>query len=68
MTAEIRLPERDPTIVALAHRKQRFYLFTRREPAEGAEGDAAAVSDSVLGERKTKTHNANDDDDDDDNQ
>ncbi|KAI8471687.1 MAG: putative cyclophilin (cyp-15) [Monoraphidium minutum] len=41
--AEIKLPERDPTLLALAYRKQRFYLFTRREPADAE--DAAAGRD-----------------------
>ncbi len=36
------LPERDPSIVATAFKRQRFYLFTRREPADA---DDAAVSD-----------------------
>lgn len=42
LTAELKLPERDPTIVALAYRKQRFYLFTRREPAEGEDAAVRA--------------------------
>eukprot|EP00195_Chlamydomonas_chlamydogama_P017111 CAMPEP_0202896044 /NCGR_PEP_ID=MMETSP1392-20130828/5126_1 /ASSEMBLY_ACC=CAM_ASM_000868 /TAXON_ID=225041 /ORGANISM="Chlamydomonas chlamydogama, Strain SAG 11-48b" /LENGTH=643 /DNA_ID=CAMNT_0049581267 /DNA_START=76 /DNA_END=2003 /DNA_ORIENTATION=+ len=29
-----KLPQRDPTLVAVAHRKQRFYLFSKREPQD----------------------------------
>ena len=36
-TGEVSLKaEEDPTLVCTAHRKQRFYLFTRREPDDGA--------------------------------
>lgn len=42
-SVDVKLPERDPTVVALAYRKQRFYLFTRREPADAE--DAAAGRD-----------------------
>jgi hypothetical protein len=30
----MKLPEPDPTLVATAYRKQRLYLFSRREPAD----------------------------------
>jgi hypothetical protein len=40
--AEIKLPERDPTIVATAYRKQRFYLFTRREPTDAEDAAVRA--------------------------
>lgn len=29
-----KLPQRDPTLIATAYKKQRLYLFTRREPAD----------------------------------
>lgn len=38
---ELKLPERDPTLVAAAYKKQRLFLFTRREPADAED---AAVS------------------------
>lgn len=41
-------PEQDPTLVALAYRKQRLYLFTKREPEDT--GDVAVGRD-VLNER-----------------
>jgi len=34
-------PERDPTLVTAAYKKQRLFLFTRREPADAED---AAVS------------------------
>eukprot|EP00879_Flechtneria_rotunda_P012987 GHRR01013561.1.p1 GENE.GHRR01013561.1~~GHRR01013561.1.p1 ORF type:complete len:310 (+),score=84.43 GHRR01013561.1:4033-4962(+) len=40
---ELKLPARDPTLVACAYKKQRLYLFTRREPADAE--DAAAGRD-----------------------
>lgn len=30
----MKLPERDPTLIATAYKKQRLFLFTRREPAD----------------------------------
>ncbi|GBF99133.1 peptidyl-prolyl cis-trans isomerase [Raphidocelis subcapitata] len=42
-SADVKLPTRDPTLVATAYRKQRLYLFTRREPADAE--DAAAGRD-----------------------
>jgi len=42
---ELKLPERDPTLVAAAYKKQRLFLFTRREPADAED---AAVSTRLL--------------------
>jgi hypothetical protein len=39
-----KLPGRDPTLIATAYKKQRLYLFTRREPA-----DAEDATVSMLG-------------------
>lgn len=36
-----KLPQRDPLLVATAYKKQRLYLFSRREPADAED---AAVS------------------------
>lgn len=36
--ADSRPVELDPTLLACAYRRQRLYLFTRHEPAEGEEG------------------------------
>eukprot|EP00775_Hariotina_reticulata_P004271 gene4271-4523_t len=45
---EIKLPERDPTLVAAAYKKQRLFLFTRREPADA---DDAATGRDVFNEK-----------------
>lgn len=42
LTAEAKAPERDPTLLCCAFRKQRLYLFTRKEP-EDAEDAAVRV-------------------------
>lgn len=39
-----KLPQRDPTLIASAYKKQRLYLFTRREPAD-AEDATVSVHD-----------------------
>ncbi|KAJ3366979.1 hypothetical protein GGF32_000040 [Allomyces javanicus] len=48
----------DPTLFATAYKKNRFFLFTRRDPAEAAanDGDAAllAVSRDVFNEKPSK--------------
>jgi peptidylprolyl isomerase domain and WD repeat-containing protein 1 len=43
----------DPTIFAVAYKKNRFYLFSKREPAELEEGKNLAKRD-VLNEKPTK--------------
>jgi hypothetical protein len=40
--ADSRPVELDPTLLACAYRRQRLYLFTQHEPAEGEEGMALA--------------------------
>eukprot|EP00878_Enallax_costatus_P002186 GHUV01002357.1.p1 GENE.GHUV01002357.1~~GHUV01002357.1.p1 ORF type:complete len:625 (+),score=138.92 GHUV01002357.1:201-2075(+) len=45
---DIKLPERDPTIIATAYKKQRLYLFTRREPADAED---AATGRDVFNEK-----------------
>jgi hypothetical protein len=40
---DMKLPERDPTLVALAYKKQRLFLFTRREPADAEDASVSAA-------------------------
>jgi peptidylprolyl isomerase domain and WD repeat-containing protein 1 len=40
---DMKLPERDPTLVAVAYKKQRLYLFTRREPADAEDATVRRV-------------------------
>lgn len=42
---DMKLPERDPTIIATAYKKQRLYLFTRREPADAEDAAVSYASD-----------------------
>jgi hypothetical protein len=37
-----KLPQRDPTLIATAYKKQRLYLFTRREPADAEDATVGA--------------------------
>jgi peptidylprolyl isomerase domain and WD repeat-containing protein 1 len=48
-TAQKALPSPDPTIVACAAGKQRFYLFTKREPE--ADGEGGETGRDVFNER-----------------
>jgi hypothetical protein len=41
---DMKLPERDPTLVALAYKKQRLYLFTRREPADAEDASVSGLA------------------------
>ncbi|KAF6258211.1 hypothetical protein COO60DRAFT_1295463 [Scenedesmus sp. NREL 46B-D3] len=45
---EMKLPERDPTLVALAYKKQRLYIFTKREPADAED---ASMGRDVFNEK-----------------
>eukprot|EP01083_Nonionella_stella_P033870 92682_1 len=44
----------DPTLICTSFRRQRFYLFTRREPKE--EGLEAGTGRDILNEKPTETH------------
>ena len=43
---ELKLPQSDPTLLCCAYKKQRLYLFTKREPADAE--DAAVRLDMAL--------------------
>jgi hypothetical protein len=43
-----KLPQRDPTLIATAYKKQRLYLFTRREPADAEDATVSGVQISLL--------------------
>jgi hypothetical protein len=45
---DMKLPERDPTLVALAYKKQRLYLFTRREPADAEDASVSGLIRAAL--------------------
>lgn len=47
--------QHDPTLFCAAHKKHRVYLFTRREPDTGVDGDQ---SRDVFNERPTKDEQA----------
>lgn len=40
---DMKLPERDPTLVALAYKRQRLYLFSRREPADAEDASVSRL-------------------------
>ncbi|WIA40575.1 hypothetical protein OEZ86_013916 [Tetradesmus obliquus] len=45
---DMKLPERDPALVALAYKRQRLYLFSRREPADAED---ASMGRDVFNEK-----------------
>jgi hypothetical protein len=46
---DMKLPERDPTLVALAYKKQRLFLFTRREPADAEDASVSVCKRVMVG-------------------
>lgn len=49
-------PQWDPTIVASAYKKQRLYLFTRREPADAEDATVSAAAPGCIRMFHTNPH------------
>jgi hypothetical protein len=45
---DFKLPERDPTLVTVAYRRQRLYLFTRHEPNDAEDASVGGGGGGVV--------------------